>query len=75
MDESDSIGAYELLSLIDKHGSGWPLQAPTWGLNEIGDAISREIVAGNLRDAANLTEQGRRFLIEARVQHRMAATP
>ena len=62
---------FELLSVIDKHGTQWPAALTGYGLDAVGDAIDREIRAGNLRAGAALTEQGRRWLIDVRARRRL----
>ena len=72
MSELPPISTYELLTLISREGAGWPAATPaSWGPNETWDAIHREIRAGYLEDAQNLTEQGHRYLLDTRAQQRL----
>jgi hypothetical protein len=65
------VPTWDLLGAIDAHGPSWPAAMDGWGVESVGEAISREILAGNLRDGATLTEQGRRWLVDAKARRRL----
>lgn len=53
------ITTYEILRAIDARGPTWPTVFATHEITTVNEALDRELLAGNLRDATALSDKGR----------------
>lgn len=56
------ISTTELLTAVNDLGPSWPVRFGGYELVDVSEALDRELIAGNLRNATTITDQGRRVL-------------